>query len=142
MLLALPLAWAGLAWFAAMSRVRRWSAVVLRVVLIALITGMLAGAAAVRKTDRLAVIGVVDVSGSVRLYGDTGVGEDGKRIEPMEAARRFFDAAMRDRGPDDLMGLVVFDGRALAVAMPTRGNPLDRAMDVRMAEGTDIAGAL
>ena len=67
--LAAPAIWTGLAWFASMSRIRRLSAVAARVVLIALITAMLAGASSVRRTQRLAVIGLLDVSDSVRLFG-------------------------------------------------------------------------
>jgi Ca-activated chloride channel homolog len=142
LLLAIPVAWIGVRWFASMSRIRRWSAVILRTILIALLTSMLAGAAAVRRTEKLAVVGVVDVSGSVRLFGDAGLVENGARQDPVEAARAFFAEATRSRGPDDLFGLVVFDGRALAVATPTRGDPLDRALDVQMTEGTNIAAAL
>jgi Ca-activated chloride channel homolog len=141
-LAGVPLAAAGLRLFAAMSRVRRWSAVVLRVLLISLISAMLAGASSVRTTQRVAVIGVVDVSTSVRLFGHAAVDETGRRVEPIEAARRFLEEATRGRGPDDLLGLVVFDGRSLAVAMPGRGSVLDRPLDVRIAEGTDIAAAL
>lgn len=139
---AVPMAWAGLRWFAPMSRIRRWSAVLLRVLLISLISAMLAGASSVRRTDRLAVIGVVDVSESVRMFGDIGRGPDGRARDPMQAARDFFAVAEKQRGPDDLLGLVVFDGKSLAVATPTRGSIADRSLDVRMAEGTDIAAAL
>lgn len=141
-LLALPAAWVGLRWFAAMSRVRRLSAVVLRVLLIALITGMLAGASAVRRTDRLAVVGVVDVSGSVRLFGDGVPGPDGKPLDPLSAARAYFAAAFKGRGPEDLAGLVVFDGTAMAVATPTRADISDRSLEVRMVDGSDIAAAM
>jgi uncharacterized membrane protein len=142
LLLAAPAAWVGLRWFVSMSMLRRWSAVVARVLLIALLAGMLAGASMVRKTDRLAVIGVVDVSGSVRRYGDAGSGPDGRRLAPAEAARGFFDQAARGRGPDDLLGLVVFDGRALAIATPTRADVSGRTLDVSLSEGTDIGAAL
>ncbi len=141
-LAGVPLAWMGLAWFMSMSRVRRWSAVVLRVVLIGLIAGMLAGASGVRTTDSIAVVGVIDISGSVRRFADAGVDGLGRRLDPVEAARAFLVQAARDRGPDDRMGLVVFDGRSLAVATPTRADIAERALDVSMVEGTDIAGAL
>lgn len=142
LILAVPTVWVGLRWFVSMSMVRRWSAVAARVILIALVAGMLAGASMVRKTERLAVIGVVDVSGSVRRYGDAGAGADGRRIAPAEAARAFFDRAGRNRGPDDLLGLVVFDGRSLAVATPTRSDISSRTLDITLAEGTDISAAL
>ncbi len=141
-LAAVPVALLGARWFVSMSRVRRWSAAVLRVFLVALIAGMLAGVSSVRRTDRLAVVGVLDVSGSVRRFAEAGVGADGRPIDPLEAARAFFAGAIRDRGPDDLFGLVVFDGRSAAIATPTRADPTDRPLTVSMAEGTDIEGAL
>jgi Ca-activated chloride channel homolog len=140
--LAVPLALIGLWWFDAMSRVRRLSAVLLRVILISLISAMLAGASAVRRTAELAVVGVVDVSGSVRMFGDFGTDEDGRPRDALAAIREFWLAAADRRGADDLVGLVVFDGRALAVATPTRAGIEDRSFDVRMVEGTNIADAL
>lgn len=156
-LLALPAAWAGLRWFAPMSRARRWSAVALRVVLIALVSAMLAGASAVRQTDRVAVIGVVDVSGSVRLFGDVGAAPQAsdsqpglstdpptqaRPRDPIQAVHDYFAQVFRSRGPEDLAGLVVFDGQALAVATPTRAQIGDRSLDIKMVEGTDMAAAL
>lgn len=142
MLLAIPLAWAGLWWFDAMSRARRVSAVLLRVILIALISAMLAGASSVRRTAELAVVGVVDVSGSVRMFGDFGTNPDGRPRDAIEAMWSFWLDAAERRGADDLLGLVVFDGRALAVATPTRAPIDDRTLDIRMADGTNIADAL
>jgi Ca-activated chloride channel family protein len=141
-LLVIPFTWVGLRWFAAMAPLRRLSAVVFRTVLVAILAGMLAGVSTIRATDRVAVIGVIDISGSVRRFGDAGRTPDGRRIDPIEAARRFFETAEKHRRPDDLMGLVVFDGRSIAVATPSPGGVTDRAIDVPMAEGTDIAGAL
>ncbi len=141
-LAAAPLALLGARWFVSMSRVRRWSAVVLRVLLVALIAGMLAGVSSVRRTDRIAVVGVLDVSGSVRRFADAGRDPEGKPIDPLEAARTFFAGTLKDRGPDDVFGLVVFDGRALAIATPSRADPTDRPLIEPMAEGTDIAAAL
>lgn len=142
LLLAAPVAWMGLQWFSSMSRIRRWTAVGTRVILISLITSMLAGASSVRRTDRMAVIGIIDVSASVRLFGQGGIDAAGKPLTATEAARAFLVKAQAQRGPDDLLGIVAFDGRALAVAMPTRGGIEARAVDVQSAEGSDIAGAM
>jgi Ca-activated chloride channel homolog len=143
LLVVAPTTWIGLRWFVSMSVVRRWSAVLARVVLIALVAGMLAGASMVRRTDRLAVIGIVDVSGSVRRFADAGMTPDGRRLNPAEAAKAFFNQAAAGRGPEDLLGLVVFDGRALAVATPSSTDISGRTLDVSMmVEGTDIAAAI
>ncbi|MBC7773295.1 MAG: VWA domain-containing protein [Pyrinomonadaceae bacterium] len=146
-LLALPMAYSAVRWFTSMSKVRRWSAAVLRVLLIALLSGMLAGASSVRKTDRLAVIAVVDVSGSVQRFGNQGdVGASGTTATAsaavMERVRLFLKEASKDRGPDDLLGIVVFDAGAAALLAPTRVDMLDQPIDASMAEGTDIAQAL
>jgi uncharacterized membrane protein len=137
--LAVPLALIALRWLVAMSVVRRWSAVVFRALLIAVIALALAGAASVRTVDTMAVVAVMDVSGSVRRYVPPS---DPHRRGPVEIARDYLSAATARRGPDDLLGVVVFDGRALAVATPTRARVLDRDLDVRMSDGTDIESAL
>src|SRR5262245_51695711 len=64
-----PLAAAGAAWFASMSPARRLSALLARLTLYAILIAMLAGAARIQKTDHLAVVALVDISGSVRRYG-------------------------------------------------------------------------
>lgn len=137
-----PITLIGLRWFVSMTRLRRWSAVIARLSLTTLILALLAGAHGVRETDRLAVVGVLDISGSVRRFAQGPAGIDGKPRDAIEASRDFFLRAMQDRGPDDLAGLVVFDGRALAVASPTRGGLEGRAIDVPAAEGTDLASAI
>ncbi len=142
LILAVPMAVAALRWFTAMSLMRRWSAVLMRTLLIALIAGTLAGATAIRHTDRLAVVALVDVSGSVQRFASLGRDEDGRPISALEGVRRFLLEASHDRGPDDLLGLVVFDGAALAIASPTRVDMLDRPLDISMVEGTDISQAI
>lgn len=142
LVLAVPVAVVGVRWLVAMSAVRRWSAVVARVVLIALIAGMLSGATAVRRTQRLAVIALVDVSGSVQRFADLGRTSDGRPRRVTEAVREFLRHATAQRGPDDLLGIVVFDGSAAVVAPPTRVDVLDRPLDLRLEEGTDLAGAI
>ncbi len=141
-ILAPVMAWLGWKWLRGMTALRRGSAVVARAALIALVTAMLAGATAVRSTDRLAVIAVVDVSGSVRRFYPTQLGPDGRPIGALDRVRDYLREATKNRGPDDLFGLVVFDGVSLAVASPSRVNVLDRPLDSAAAEGTDIDGAL
>ncbi len=144
--LAAPLAWAGLRWFQSMSRARVWTNIALRSILIALISMMLAGATTVRKSDQLAVIALVDVSGSVRGFGRFGVGADGRPLSAPEAARDWLARAAGGRGPEDLLGVVVFDGSSLAVMAPrsggVRGADEQLAIDFSLREGTNIADAI
>lgn len=137
--LALPMAWMAVRWFLTMSRMRRWSAALARALLLASIAALLAGAVSVRQTDRLAVVAVIDVSESVRRFARAPT-EDGGEV--LQAVRAFLVEAASERGPDDLLGIVAFDGRALAIATPSRADPLTRPIDVTMAGGTDIAAAL
>lgn len=110
--------------------------------LLGVIATALAGLANVRTTKLLAVVAVVDVSESVRKWGGVeGQGEAAGR-DVLERVRGFLSAATGGRGPDDLLGLVVFDGRASALAAPSRGEVLQQALDVRMSEGTNLAEAL
>jgi len=152
-LLAIPLAWAALRSFQAMTRARAWSAVAARTTLIALIASMLAGAAAVRTTDKLAVIAVVDVSGSVRRFADLGVDNAGRRIPPAAAIRDWLAQATENRSREDLLGVVLFDAETMAVAAPAPPSAgqgpegvgwsvRDVPLDISMAEGTNLGQAL
>jgi len=131
-----------LRWCVAMARVRRWSAVVLRAGLLATIAAMLAGASTIQQTSKLAVVGVVDISDSVRRYGFVGLDDEGKKKSVIDAAERFFRRLDAGRGPDDLLGMVVFGGSSVAIATPTRSSVSERELDIQILEGTDIAGAL
>lgn len=142
MLLAIPAAFVGLRWFLSMSGSRRVLSVLLRGVLIALLSGLLAGASTVHESKRLAVIGVIDASGSVRRFADVGSDASGVRLDPLEAARGFLRSAAVGRGPDDLIGLVTFDATPRTIAVPTRAEVLDRPLDGPLADGTDIAEAI
>ena len=143
LLLAAPMCAVALTGFTSMSRWRRASAAFARALLTALIVAMLAGAQSVRETQRLAVVGVVDVSGSVQRFGAFGGPGSARTDESVEArARRYFADQLANRGPDDLFGLVVFDGRSATIATPSRAPVLERSLDLLPIEGSDVAGAL
>lgn len=141
-LLGVPAGALAIRLLAAMTLVRRWSAALARAALIALITITLAGASSVRQTNRLAVVAVIDVSGSVRRFAPVGTDESGRPISAIERARAWVAQSSAQRGPDDLLGIVIFDGQALAVAAPTAGNPLDRPFEPSGVEGSDIGAAV
>ncbi len=141
LLIALPTAWAAVRWLHAMSRMRAWSAVGMRTLLLAMLALMLAGATSVRRTDRLCVVLVVDASESVRRFA-TAPGVSGGEVAALDAVRAWVEAAAERRGPDDLIGVVTFDGRAIALAAPAARAPGDLEFDIAVAEGTDLEGAL
>lgn len=155
-LAGVPLVWAGLRWFHSMTKARKVATVALRALLVGLLSAALAGAAAVRQTDRLAVIALVDVSASVRAFADFGVRSDGRPVAPSEALRSWLERSVGDRTIEDLLGVVLFDGGATAVLAPRPGaasgahdgSLADRSglgdvpLDAQMGEGTNIAQAI
>ncbi len=138
----IPLALLGFRWFATMALARRVSAVTLRVLLIALLATLLAGASSVRSTNRLAVIALVDVSQSVRLFADAGLDAQSRPRDPIDAVRAYLATACADRGPEDLLGIVAFDSRAIAIAAPTTADLSARTLEIPPTQGTDLAGAI
>lgn len=137
-LLAPPLGLIGWLWFAAMSRARKGVAALLRLALIALLAGSLAGMSRVTRTDTLAVVAVMDVSESVRrLWREPGSPED-----PLAREWEFLRRSTGTRGADDLLALVAFDAQAMVLRAPTRSPLGGNALDVRGAGGSDLAGAI
>jgi Ca-activated chloride channel homolog len=133
--LSVPLGVLGLVWFRAMIVTRRVSAILARAILFVLIAGALAGARTVAESRILATVAVVDVSKSVRTFGSVDGDISG-------AVRTFLQDSTIDRNPDDLLGVVVFDRRALAIGTPSRADVLSRSFDGSGLDGTDIASGL
>ncbi|MBX3366458.1 MAG: VWA domain-containing protein [Phycisphaeraceae bacterium] len=133
--LAIPIAWTGLRWLSTMSPARRVSAVLARCALLLLVVLALSGASVVGKSDRLAVVFAVDVSGSVVSRSE----DPGVAVASIRAAIERLD---RSRGPDDLLGVVLFDGRAAALATPTLGKIGERSWDLLPTDGTGIESAI
>ncbi len=139
--------------FSAMTTYRRVLAALVRVALILLIALILAGLATVRQTNRLAVIAVVDVSGSIQRQPADGVeavaaalagpGSTPRVMSTLDAVRAQLLRATGSRRPDDLLGIVAFDGRPILVASPSPTPDLaDRPLDYQAQDGTNIADAL
>lgn len=131
----------GWRWFRAMPRVRRVPAVLARALLVAAVALTLAGLHAQRPADRVAVVGVIDVSRSVRSYAQFR-SPGGGSTDSLDASLSLLRRAARERDADDPFGLVLFDGRSIAVATPGVGDPLARAVSLPETEGSDIAGAV
>ncbi|MHC5002734.1 MAG: VWA domain-containing protein, partial [Planctomycetota bacterium] len=141
-LLAVPLLLLGWRAMRGQDALRRTVALGLRAVLLVTLAVMLAGPRAMREHDRLTVIGVLDVSGSIRRFAELPPAEDLVSASSVQRLRAWLRDATATRGDDDRFGLIVFDGRAVAVAVPTSGDYVDDALDVRLAEGTNIAEAI
>jgi Ca-activated chloride channel family protein len=146
---AVPLALIGYKWFAAMSGGRKASALLFRALLLALLASALAGLSMVRTTNALAVVAVVDVSESVKRFGSVtapnsaaGAASSTVLSDPIERVRDFLAKSTRTRGPEDLLGVVVFDGQAVTIATPSRADVLDRPLDLKLADGSNLADAV
>lgn len=136
---AVPLGVIALATFRTMTRTRRSSAAIARLVLFALLGMALAGASAIRQSDRMAVVVVADLSGSVQRYGPAGGDQD---VAPALAIRRFIEAAGDARRSQDLLGVIAFSDEPTPVFAPTAGPIADRALPELSEQGTNIASAL
>ncbi|MBM4113541.1 MAG: VWA domain-containing protein, partial [Phycisphaerae bacterium] len=90
---------------------RRVAAILLRSLAVACVAAALARPWLLTTQASIAVVGVIDVSGSTTRFSST---------PPEELASAFLRAA-QPRRPDDRVGLVAFDGTARAVVMPTTG---------------------
>lgn len=141
-LLAIPLLLIGWRAFQGMDTVRRVASLVLRGVLLGLIVFMLAGPHSVREHDHISVIGLVDISGSMRRFADMPDVSEMPGATNIDSLRYWFREATDDRPRNDRIGLVAFDGRATAVSAPTRGDYYDDNLDLPNAEGTNIAEAV
>jgi hypothetical protein len=138
-----PMGLLALAWFVSMSRARAWTAIVFRAGLLGLLALALAGVSRVQTTRKLAVVAVVDVSESVRRWGSAASLDDAaSRGAVLDRVRRFVADGTKDRGAEDLLGIVAFDGKAVALAAPTLGDAASASFDVRVSGGTNIAAAI
>lgn len=140
-LLALPLLVIGLRTLAHVEPVRRWIILLLRTFLIVLVAAMLAGPHAVREHDQLAVVALVDVSGSVRRFAHLPPIPDQVASTNIDYLRWW----MREsdtRRPDDRFGIVAFDGQPVVISAPSRGAWIGDNIDLPMMEGSNLAEAI
>jgi len=141
-LLAIPVALVGWRALNGFDWLRRWTVIVIRTAVIALAAVLLAGPRFMQAHDHLTVIGVLDVSGSVRRFADLPEIPDLGDRTNMEYLRWWFREATQTRTPDDRFGLIVFDGRAVAISAPRTGDYADDRLDATIVEGTNIAEAI
>ena len=142
LLLLVPLILLSWHWLRTFDPLRRLLAIALRVVLIVLVLGMLAAPQAVREHDQLTVIGLVDVSGSMRRFAELPPIPDEPGATNVDSIRRWLRTAVGDREGGDRFGLIAFDGQAVATAAPTSGPYVDDNLDLPMLDGTNIAEAV
>lgn len=150
---ALPLAAVAMYAFTSMARIRRWSAIAARVLLVAILAAALAGASSIRRTDKASIVIAVDTSGSVRAFvpevnvGTTEAG--GGRNESVLRAipdliGRVQARGLDQLGPDDTAAVFTFDSspRVLTATARLRDAKLGREIPASSAEGSDLAAAI
>ena len=108
---------------------RRRAALVVRMLLLAVLVGALAGFQLVLPLDRLAVVFVVDLSDSVGTAG---------REEALAYVRESL-AAKKD---EDVAGIVAFGGDALVERLPSDVAEIDRIASTPVKSATDVGAAL
>lgn len=113
-----------------------------RLIVLLLFTILLAHPRIVREHDHVTVIGLLDMSGSVKRFADLPDIPDLDINSNVEYLRHWFREATQTRTPDDRFGLIVFDGQAVAISTPTRGEYIDDNLDVSILDGTNIEEAI
>lgn len=142
LLLAVPLILLGVRSLAALEPARRWTAIGLRLSVLAVLVLMLAGLQAVQTHDDLTVIAVVDQSESVRRFAKPLAGDDSGAKDFEQSARSFLKASSADRGGGDRLGLVTYDGKSSVRSLPSEAVELDSGTIDQPTEGTDTASAI
>ena len=121
--------------------IKRFVVLALRAALVLLVVLLLATPRLVRDDDRMTVVALIDVSESVARFATPLTTSTEPEAPMLAQLESWFEAAAGDRRTDDRAGVVVFDGRALAVRIPdTRPGGAD--LDVRGEPGTNIADAI
>lgn len=130
----------------AMGAARRVTSIALRTALLLALAIALAGPNLVREHDQLTVIGVVDVSGSIRRFADVPAINENQSAEQrrsnIEKLHQWLTQAVETRQPRDQVGLIAFDGEAVAVAAPRDDDLADVSLDISIMEGTNIEQAV
>ncbi len=147
--LAIPIVLLGRLSLATLEPYRRWTAMALRLIALALLAFMLAGLQAVQTHHDLTVIAVVDQSESVRRFfqppqppGDDPAQHQHTARSTEQWVRQYLQRATRDRGVTDKFGMVTFDGQPRVRAMPDEMLTLDPGTIQQPHEGSDHASAL
>jgi len=147
LLLAVPIVWLGLRSLAALEPARRWTAIGLRVAVLAVFVLMLAGLQAVQKHSDLTVIAVVDQSESVRRFAKTSQPTPDE-TDPTQTrdyqqwVRSYLHETSSSRRGGDRLGMLTYDGRSTVRALPSEAAQLESGTADQPAEGTDTATAI
>jgi secreted protein with Ig-like and vWFA domain len=134
----------GWRWLVTVEPARRWIAITLRLVVLALVVLMLAGLQAVQTHDNLTVIALMDHSESVRRFATPpAANPDAPAPRSVhEWAQGYLRQAAKQQGQGDRFGWVRYDARPSIERMPEKGINLQAGATASAAEGTDTAAAI
>ncbi|MFZ4574444.1 MAG: VWA domain-containing protein [Phycisphaerales bacterium] len=146
LILVVPVVLSGWVMLGSMSRLRRSVAIGARVALIVVLALLLAGISTKRRTNKLALVAVIDQSDSVREMAPPqriGTAEGPVREVPAAGfGAAFIEEATRNRGGEDLVGAVVADERASVLTLPAAGGAGLPPGALGSGGATDLASAL
>jgi uncharacterized membrane protein len=123
---AAPVVWLGMRSLAALGPVRRWTAIVLRAILVAALAALLARPTLTRTSEQLTVIVVADRSDSVP--------PDGR-----EHAIHFLERSLQDAAPDDRLAWVDIAEAPGIRQLPSRDRRAYRRNESLSGSQTDLA---
>lgn len=121
--------------------VRKWTAIVIRLTVLLLFILILGGIRWQRVHKNLEVMALVDVSGSMRYFGQY----PGHPTKPLRAAEDEWITSLSkepDRQPDDKIGVISFKQNALIDLMPSKEPRLDTHSIPDPGTGTDAGSAI
>ena len=142
LLLAVPIVWLGLHSLAALEPARRWTAIVLRLLVLLVLVLMLSGLQAVQTHDDLTVVAVLDQSESVRRFARPPTGDAAESQDISSWAREYLKQSASDRRDGDRLGLVTYDGKSSVRSLPSEATEMDPGTIDQPTEGTDTASAI
>ncbi len=122
---------------------RRFVVVAARCAMFTSLAMALAGLQQVTTTDRLTVVAVVDVSGSVQGFANLGTDDTGYPLNIGTVAQHFIAQGSKNRQDNDLLAMVAFDGQVHVISPPRpKHRQDDLTFEVQQADGTDLPSAI
>ena len=139
----LPIVWLGMRSLNGLGPTRKWTAIVIRLIVVALFVLVLGGARWQRIHKELDVIVLRDVSDSTELvhnYPDSDKSTLTDQID--QYLRNVSDEKIGHKPPDDRIGVISFQDNALIDAMPNPKLMLEAKSIRKQEAGTDPAAAI
>ena len=147
LILAVPIVWLGKRSLVSVEPGRKWTAISLRLVVLAILVLMLCGFEMVRWYNDLTVVAVVDRSESIDRFATPPESEI-KPETPSEPATvgqwvdRWLTESWQQRRRNDRLGFITYDGRPTVRSMSSSALDLEGGIIYDPRQGTDSAAAI